>query len=273
METPEILDNTEKKKLSSGNLILIFAGALLLIFLIFYSIMASMAPARKLKEIETSYGVKHDSEEKTDERLFTDSAYVSLLREKSFLQSKIAMAGTDSIYMTLNIPDSTAHLEISGVSVHSVKISQMRISKILRTGNNYAIQTMLASPMTIASYIATIKKEPLMIKMAPKDTSEFKPDVIPDTTDYEPVNYILDMDNGLRIYVYQEVADSANSDRNNLFFFDLNDRLKNTWQSMKSVTSFKVPEYHPFIKIRVPKADAKIMYRAIPRKGQIAVYI
>jgi hypothetical protein len=81
------------------------------------------------------------------------------------------------------------------------------------------------------------------------------------------------MDNGLRIYVYQEVADSSGSDRNNLFLFDLNDRLKTTWQSLKSAATFKVPEYHPFIKIRVPKADAKILYRAIPRKGQIAVYI
>jgi len=267
------MDNTEKKKLSAKNLILIIAGAFILLFLAYYSIMMSMGPAKKLKEIEAGYGVKHDSEEKTDERLFTDSAYVSMLKEKSFLQSKIAMAGTDSIYMTLNIPDSTVHLEIAGVSVHSVRINEMKISKILRTGNNYAVQTMLASPMTIVNHLATIKKEPLMIKMAPKDTSEFKPDVIPDTSDYEPVNYILDMDNGLRIYVYQEVADSSGSDRNNLFFFDLNDRLKTTWQSLKSAAKFKVPEYHPFIKIRVPKADAKILYRAIPRKGQIAVYI
>jgi len=273
METSDNMENTEKKKLTAENLILIIAGAFILVFLAYYSIMMSMGPAKKLKEIEAGYGVKHDSEEKTDERLFTDSAYVSMLKEKSFLQSKITMAGTDSIYMTLNIPDSTAHLEIAGVSVHSVRISDMKISKILRTGNNYAIQTMLASPMTIVNYIATIKKEPLMIKMAPKDTSEFKPDVTPDTSDYEPVNYILDMDNGLRIFVYQEVADSANSDRNSLFFFDLNDRLKTTWQSIKSVAVLKVPEYHPYIKIRVPKADAKILYRAIPRKGQIAVYI
>ncbi len=63
---------------------------------------------------------------------------------------------------------------------------------------------MLSSPMTIVNDIATIKKEPLMIKMAPKDTSEFKPDIIPDTSDYEPVNYILEMDNGIRIFVYQD---------------------------------------------------------------------
>jgi hypothetical protein len=111
-----------------------------------------------------------------------------------------------------------------------------------------------------------------MIKMAPKDTSEFKPDIIPDTSDFEPVNYILEMDNGIRIFVYQN-SDTINSDKNKVFFFDLNDRLKNTWSSLKSIAKFKVPEYHPYIKIRLPKADAKIFYRAIPRHGQIAVYM
>ena len=110
-----------------------------------------------------------------------------------------------------------------------------------------------------------------MIKMAPKDTSEFKPDVIPDTSDYEPVNYIMEMDNGIRIYVYQ-ATDTVTSDKNHLLFFDLNDRLKNTWGSLKSIVRFRVPEYHPFIKIRLPKADAKILYRAVPRRGQIAVF-
>ncbi len=32
------------------------------------------------------------------------------------------MAETDSVYITLNLADSTANLEISGVAVHSAKI-------------------------------------------------------------------------------------------------------------------------------------------------------
>jgi hypothetical protein len=80
------------------------------------------------------------------------------------------------------------------------------------------------------------------------------------------------MDNGIRIFVYQEI-DTIASDRNQLFFFDLNDRLKNAWSSLKSCASLKVPEYHPFIKMRLRKADAKILYRATPKHGQIAVYM
>jgi hypothetical protein len=33
-----------------------------------------------------------------------------------------------------------------------------------------------------------------------------------------------------------------------------------------------VPEYHPYIRIRMAKSDAKIIYRALPGHGQFAVY-
>jgi hypothetical protein len=266
------METIEKKPLTRKKISLIIIGAFLLVFLGYYSITSVLGPGKKLNEIKARYGSQQGSENITDERFYTDSAYINLLKEKVFLQSRISMAETDSIYMTLNIADSTANLEISGVAVHSARINDLKISRILRSGNDYVIPAMLASPMTIASDFATIKKEPLMIKMAPKDTSEFKPDIIPDTSDFEPVNYILEMDNGIRIFVYQN-TDTIRADKNKLFFFDLNDRLKNTWSSLKCVARFRVPEYHPYIKMRLPKADAKILYRAIPRHGQIAVYM
>ncbi len=265
------MDSTEKKGLTSKQITLIIIGALILAFLVYFSIMSILAPARKLNEIEAKYGLQKDPENKADERFYSDSAFTGMLREKAFLQARIAMAETDSVYMTINLADSTANLEISGVTVHSAKIIGIKVSGILRSGNEYAISSMLASPMNIVSDIATIKKEPLMIKMAPKDTSEFKPDVIPDTSDYEPVNYILEMDNGIRIYFYQ-ATDTVSSDKNNLFLFDLSNRLKATWGSLRSAARLSVSEYHPFIKLRLPKADAKILYRAVPRHGQIAVY-
>ena len=110
-----------------------------------------------------------------------------------------------------------------------------------------------------------------MIKMAPKDTSEYKPDIVPDTSITEPVNYKLIMTDGTRIYIYQEENEKS-VDRMNLFRFNLMDRLRESWTSLKSVAVFKIPEYHLFIKIRIPRADAKIIYRALPKNGQIGVF-
>jgi hypothetical protein len=266
------MENTEKKRFTGIKITMIVTGAFLLAFLVYYTILSALAPARKLDEIKTRIGLKQTSDTNTDERYYSDSAFISLSKEKAFLKARISMAETDSVYMTLNFADSTAKLGISGVEVHSARISEMKISRILSSGNEYLISELFSSPMSIIRDLATIRKEPLMIKMAPKDTSEFKPDIIPDTSDYEPVNYILEMDNGVRIYIYQD-NDTITRDKNKLFFFDLNDRLDNTWRSLKSVIRFRIPEYHPYIRIRLPKADAKILYRAIPRKGQIAVYM
>jgi hypothetical protein len=173
--------------------------------------------------------------------------------------------------MTINLSDSTANLEISGVVVHNAKMSYMKTSKILMASNENAILSMLAKPFSIDYALATIQKEPVMIKMAPKDTSEYKPDIMPDTSIAEPVNYILETNQGIRIYVYQEENVKFN-DKISRFKFDLNDRLRDSWSALKRVAVFKIPEYHPFIKIRLPRTDAKIIYRGIPKNGQIALY-
>ena len=243
--------------------------SIVLVFVIYYSVMSMLSPGRKLDEIKGEFG-KASEKNNIEQQINKDSTYLKLLKEKAFLQSRIVMAETDSIYLTINLADSTINIEISGVVVHKAKMNSIKISKIL-SGSDYSILSMLSTPFTIASSIATIKKEPVMLKMAPKDTSEYKPDIMPDTSVAEPVNYILEMNRGIRIYVYQE-EHSKLVDRMNQFKFDINDRITDTWNALKKVAVLKVPEYHPYIKIKVPRTDAKIIYRAIPKNGQIAVF-
>jgi hypothetical protein len=119
--------------------------------------------------------------------------------------------------------------------------------------------------------LQTIKKEPVLIKWT-QDTSEYKPDIMPDTSIAEPVDYILEMTNGTRIFVYQE-EELQPVDRLTLFKFDLNDRLRQTLVSLKSVAVFKVPDYHPFIKIRLPRSDAKIIYSYSEERTDSHLYI
>lgn len=266
------MENEVKKADSGRRTTLLVVISIIIAFLVYYAVMSMMGPAKTMAGLKSRYGVQPSEEIPVDEGFFSDSVYVSMIRQKAFLQARIAMAETDSVSLSLNLSDSTAILEINGVMVHTAKIREIQMSRILRSGDVNLITSMLATPGNIVRDFATIKKEPLMIKMAPKDTSEFKPDIIPDTSDYEPVGYILELERGLRIFVYQAEQDTA-PDRRQLRMFDLKDRMRNSWSSMKKVTVFKVPEYRPFIKLRLTRADAKIIYRAIPRKGQVAVYI
>jgi hypothetical protein len=282
---------------SARKVILLILLFLWISFLLYFAVMSAIAPSRKLAEIKKQYsqvqpdkttadkkggdrknnvkketGKKESEKKESDNRIQTDEDYINRLRDRAFLQSRIIMAETDSIYLTVNFLDSTMNLEISGVVVHTAHMKKFRASSILAKGNETIVSSMLATPLSIVSDIATIKKEPVMIKMAPKDTSEYKPDIMPDTSLTEPVNYILEMTNGIRIYVYQDETEKK-VDRVAAFRFDMDDRLKLTMDALKSVLSFKVPEYHPFIKIRLPRSDAKIIYRAIPKNGQITLFM
>jgi hypothetical protein len=246
-------------------------SSLLVIFMIYYAVMVLCGPAKKIASINSEYGYKPPENSKTDGRIFSDSVFISLNREKSYYQARVLMAESDSICLALNLSDSTAFLEINGVTLHNAKVSEISVSKVFRKADEYSVSAMLAIPLTIGNDYATIMKEPVMIKMAPKDTSEYKPDIVPDTTNSEAVNYMFEMENGTRIYIYQNVGENEGGSLN-LFLFDLWDRFRNFRENIKSMFALKVPEYHPAIRLRMQKTDAKIIYRALPKHGQVAVF-
>lgn len=260
---------TEIKK-SNLKITFIILVSIVLLVVIYYAIMSMLSPVRKLDEIKNEFVGNGSGKNESEQHIYNDLTYLKLLKEKAFLQSRLVMAETDSIYLSINLADSTINIEISGVVVHKARINSIKISKIL-SESDYSVLSMLSTPFTISRSVATIKKEPVMLKMAPKDTSEYKPDIMPDTSIAEPVNYILEVNRGIRIYVYQEEKIKF-VDRINQFKFDFKDRLTDTWSSLKSIAILKVPEYHPFIRIKLPRTDAKIIYRAIPKNGQIAVF-
>ena len=260
-----------EKKPAARKTIFYILGSLLFVFMIYYGVMSLLGPRKKIVSINSEYGYKPPENSKIDERIFSDSAFISIRREMSFSQARVLMAESDSICLALNLSDSTGVLEINGVTVHKAKVSGITISKVFEKADEYSVTSLLATPFTIRNDYSTIKKEPLMIKVAPKDTSEYKPDILPDTTNSEAVNYIFEMENGTRVYVYQNVGENEGGGLN-LFFFDLSARLRNIRDNLKSIITLKVPEYHPIIRIRMAKSDAKIIYRALPKHGQIAVF-
>ncbi len=262
---------TEKLYVSSDKTARILARTVVgILFLVYYTLMAMYAPLKKMESLKNEYAFRQDDNNPVDERIFSDSTYLDLLHEKSFLQSRVTMAATDSVYLSINLSDSTINLEISGVTVHKTKMSRISVSKILSGGNNYIILSMLSDPLIIKKNFSSIKKEPLIIKMAPRDTSEYVPDILPDTVDYESVNFIMEMDNGIRLHVYQEDKLKL-GDGLYRSMFDIYHRLRYTAKTFFRVITFRLPDYQPYIKIRIPRSDAKIIYRALPENGQIAV--
>jgi len=253
-------------------IVFIIVIIVVLAFVVYYSLMEMRSPAKKMAEISAKYGLANYEKSKLPKSITSDSTFLSLFKDDAYLQSRVLMAETDSVYLTINLSERVINIEISGVVVHSTAISEFEASKLITDGDEFTITSLLSAPMTIESDTSSIAKVPFVMKIAPKDTSEYKPDAIPDTAFYEPVNYIFETDRGIKIIVYQS-EEIIQGDSNDRFMFDLRHRLIITLAAMKDIISFKVPEYQPFIKIKIPSADAKIIYRAIPKHGQIAVYL
>jgi len=263
----------EQKKIETGKKSRwILPAAMVAAVLIYYSVMNIIGTTRALDQIYSNFNPEKNAKTYADSAVFTDSAYLVLLKQKAWLQSKTLMAETDSIYLMINLDDSIADLAINGVVVHSSPIIRYRLGSIFKRGNDAILYTMMSTPLSIVSSRSTIRKEPLMIKMAPKDTSEYQPDVIPDTTHTQPVNFILNMKEGIRICFYQ--GDPV-LPRNRLarFWFDFRLRATDAWAAIKRIAVLKVPDYHPYIKLYVSRGDNRIIYRAIPRNGQVTVLL
>ena len=56
--------------------------------MIYHSVMSVMAPVRKLNQIRAEYGFVQNEKNPVDERILSDSAYLSLMKEKAYLSVK-----------------------------------------------------------------------------------------------------------------------------------------------------------------------------------------
>ncbi|MFN8240592.1 MAG: hypothetical protein U0X39_07550 [Bacteroidales bacterium] len=251
-------------------IVLKVVAVLFTVFVIYYAIMSVLAPGRQVSLINEQYGIKTPESDGKVTDYSQDSAFVMLNRERAWRKARIAMAETDSISLAIDLSDSTAVIEISGVALRTSRISSYKLSSVFRKADQPAVCSMLSGPFSISGNISTIVKEPLVHKIAPKDTSEYKPDMVPDTAKIDAVNYMLEMENGYRFYFYQDGRKDGKTDFSGTIF-DLKRRLRDASDILGSIIRFRVPEYHPYIRITLPQVDARMIYRALPEKGQIAL--
>lgn len=249
---------------------LIIAGSLIMLFIVYYLVMAVSAVNRTVNEFDNAYFASLEQKEGDTINLCAIPGYIDMIRDKAFLGSQVKLAESDSIGLLINVRDSVIQLLIKGLPVRTVAIDEYDISPFFERANQEAIYSMLSTPLTITGMQATFMKDPVSVKIAPKDTSQTVESVKPDTTDFEAVFFTLETDRNIRFF-FEQQEDTVGADRRARFFFDLKDRTRSASATMKSVVRLKTPPYVPYIKIWIPKAEAKIIYRAIPREGLIVL--
>lgn len=261
----EIKENQSKKSYSYFfwiPLITIIISAV--ITCLTYSILA---PIFKIKTINEGY-------QSTTKNSYSDSIYninlLNLKLKEAYLKSRLQLAENDSINLSINLRDSLLAIEIKGTVVYSVPIETIKKSKIFANLKKDVLVNYFSTPFCVLQQNSTFLKEPLIVKKAPKDTTEAsKNNVQADTTLPPVVACNLYTDKDLIINIRQ----SEENDKMSLYKYQFNYNYQLTSIQLKKIIRLKVPDYVPWILIEINKKDAVAIFRALPEHAFISILL
>jgi hypothetical protein len=207
-----------------------------------------------------------------------NSAILSQLKEKAWIESRLKMASVDSIGLSIDLEQRKIHLELKGVVILTSKIRDCSISGFFRKMDGNVYFNTFGTPLTIQQFKSSIAKNPLKVVEAPKDTiaaqiaadAAAKKDSLADENVFWTVK--LDRDFDLDIQGIDSIAEAQNKYKFGQGF-EFERDLRNITKSFEHILSFSKPVYTPEILISIPENEAKAILRALPRKALVTIRI
>lgn len=200
-----------------------------------------------------------------------DSAYMDLYKEKLWLETRHQIARTDEISLSVNLKDSLLQLELKGVVIKASKLFCFEADQFFYQLSPGAYYHLFATQAQVDTSVSTIAREHFMIKKAPKDTFTVETDPITlDSAKVEAVHWKIKLNNGI-VFKIEGTDQTASPDWWIGKKFWVVHNLKETKHNLVQTTCFKVPEYHPEIRLVISEADAKAIYRALPEHHLVCV--
>lgn len=238
---------------------LFFLGLILFTWLL----CVALAPLHYSKQLENG------SEADYAWTLKYDSAYLypetdTLLRELIYRDALLNLSENDSIQLVLNLSDSTINLSIKGIFIHRSKYTSFTEDRIFKKLALLKAIQMFSKPLLLQSQYATIVKEPIVIRHAPKDTVEAALNAWePDTLIQNPAFVSLIFDHNIHVILEQEGSETF-LDKKGKFEFYYHLRMEKLKRSVNRFFSLQKQEYYPEIKIKMPVEELRAVYRALP---------
>jgi len=205
-----------------------------------------------------------------EERALSDKLFRLELTE-DFLNARLKLAQSDSVGISINLPDKVVTMEIEGVVVRECKILDYTITKGFSRLTRDRLVTWLSDPFTLQSSVSTILKAPVVYLKAPKDTTEANeqqtaPTLPADTTVY----FRLFFDRNLTVDINQEETPPAKGKKAR-FKFKLHNRYFSAREALRALFRPQESPYHFWIRLKLSREDARIIYRALPEHGLMAL--
>ena len=246
--------------------------ALLLFISIFFILLVSIAisPLQKLQEIENL--VRSDSLFLKEYDSICNHPEMSMfVREKTYKEALLKLAEFDSIQMVINLSDSTVNLFIRGVMIHQTKIKSFEKPKMFKELTPMQEVKLFSQALPVQEQYASIVKEPIVVRHAPKDTLEAALNAWqPDTMIQNPAFLALSLEHGIHIILEQE-ENPRFYDHWKKFNFYNRLRIRETMEALSDFVRIKKQEHHPVITIKMPVQDLRAIYRALPTQAHVVM--
>ena len=252
------------KKYTGLKIFVILFSVFLLSFTALYTILSigSVRDRMKLAQAQTE-GVAPIS-----------PSLIGLMKEKAWVESRLKMAGGDSIGLSINLQDHLIQLELKGVVVMSSKIRDYSTSGFFKRMDGNVYFSMFGTPLTIQRFESSIEKNPLKVIVAPKNAEEAEAAKIEKDTIHHEVFWTvkLDRDFELNIQGIDSVSESQSTYKLGKGF-EFKRNLNNIANSFQQIIKLKKPVYTPEILISIPENEAKAILRALPRNASVTIRI
>lgn len=222
----------------------------------------------------------HDSEKKITISKLSDTdrelaeKIISLAKEQAYLTTRLQCAKDDSISVSLNLADSSLNIDIHGLTVRECVIKEVSLNRGYRHLKDQDILiSWISSVFQLEHELATLPKAPIVVKNAPKDTLEAR-DFFqePGKREIEDTYITLYFSKGLIIELEQVEPLKISSYLSKLNY-TIRKSLTRSFLALQDLLEFKIPEYPIRIKLKLTRNDIQAVYRALPKKAKLALFI
>lgn len=246
------------------------AGSLLGLVLLLWLIALAIAPANRMKQLKNQLASDTVFNQHFDSSYF-DPDLATLVKEKAFKEALLQLSEDDSIQMVLNLSDSTLSLSIKGVILHQTPIEIRSVDKLLeRLPLNLEVK-LFSAPLEVLAQYATIVKEPVVVRDAPKDTLEAAQTAWqPDTLVQSPAYVAFSLEHQIAVIMEQDNRTAHPDSRVRTHFYS------HLWygklrSSLDHFIHLQQQDYCPEICIILPVDDLRAIYRALPGKPYMVI--
>uniref|UniRef100_UPI004047B48C hypothetical protein n=1 Tax=Roseivirga sp. TaxID=1964215 RepID=UPI004047B48C len=257
--------------MSKIRLVLYVAGGIVLVLFVLILIKLTNAPIAQLKAWEAQLAAENTNPETAIE-IIDNPRYDSIQRQIALRKALLSLTKKDSMVLVVNLPDSSLNLFLNGVFIHNARIDEYSIDRFLKNLPLRLYLNQFSKPISIVSSSATIVKEPIIEKEAPKTPDEMITSLTtPDSLVYLPAYVNLTGDNGINLFL-EQTEDSIREERSVRSAFRSIHKSKRRRELINSLIGMRAYDYQPGIVVKVTKIELTSIYRALPQETKVVLY-